>query len=546
VQSRQALLERGRDAFAHHRWRDAYDLLTAADRDTPLDRPDLEQRGKAAFLAGLETESTEVLLRGHQKCLSEGDLPSAARCAFYLASALLNKGDMAQAGGWLARARRILDDVPHDCVERGYVLVPEAMRLISDGDLPGAEALLANAVAIGERFAEPDLVNLARQGRGRALIRMGDISHGVAMLDEVMVAVTAGELSPIIAGIVYCSVISACLDMFDLRRAHEWTDALNQWCAAQPEMVPYRGVCLVHRAEIMQMHGVWSDALLQAQQAHDTLSAAASRTSAGAALYQLAELHRLRGDHSHAEELYRLASESGQTPQPGLALLRLAQGRLDAASASICRMLDEARGPRLRTKVLAACVDIQLACGATDAARHAATELASIAATLNTPVLRAMAAHAQGAVSIATGDAKAALGPLRDAWKLWTDLAVPYEAARSRVLIARACAALGDVDSEHLEREAARRIFTELGAATELAALSSPPPSPAPAADAALTSREMQVLQLVASGRTNRAIAEELAISEKTVARHISNIFTKLDLSSRAAATAYAFQHRLV
>jgi ATP/maltotriose-dependent transcriptional regulator MalT len=545
AEPRQTLIERGREAYERHRWREAYDLLTDADRDPPLDATDLERRGMAAYLAGFDAESTELLVRGHQMCLREGNLPRAARCAFYLASSLLSKGEAAPAGGWLARARRILDEVPDDCVERGYVLVPEAMRRIGEGDLSSAETLLAQAVAIGERFAEPDLINLARQGRGRTLIRMGDVGRGVAMLDEVMVAVTSGELSPIIAGIVYCSVISACLEMFDLRRAHEWTEALSHWCAAQPDLVPYRGVCMVHRAEIMQMRGVWIDAMHQAQEAHARLSAASSAAS-GAALYQLAELHRLRGDHARAEDTYRLTSESGHTPQPGLARLRLAQGRLDAAKASICRMVDEARAPRLRTAVLAAFVDIQLACGDTDAARRATTELSALAATLDTPVLRAMAAYAHGALALAAGDAKTAMASLRDAWKVWTDLTVPYEAARARVLIACACATLGDVDSAQLEREAARRVFEELGAAPDLAHLETLAPSPTPAPGSGLTSRELQVLQLVASGKTNRAIAEALAISEKTVARHISNIFTKLDLASRAAATAYAFQHRLV
>jgi ATP/maltotriose-dependent transcriptional regulator MalT len=542
----QASLERGREAFIRRRWRDAYDLLSEADRDVPLDVPDLERRGMAAYLAGLDAESSDILLRGHQTCLSAGDLPRAARCAFYLASSLLNKGESAQAGGWLARARRILDDVPGDCVERGYVLVPEAMRLIGEGDVAGAERMLKDAVAIGERFKEADLVNLAGQARGRALIRLGEISRGVAMLDEVMVSVTAGEVSPIFAGIVYCSVISACLEMFDVRRAHEWTEALNHWCAAQPELVPYRGVCLVHRAEIMQMHGGWHEAMTLAQDAHDRLAATAPKTSAGAALYQMAELHRLRGDLARAEESYRLASESGHTAHPGLALLRLAQGRIDAAKAAICRMADETRVPRLRTRVLAAYVEILLVSGDAAAARRAATELADMAATLQTSASRAIAAHALGSVALADGDPKGALARLSDACRLWNEVGVPYEAARTRVLIARACAVLGDTDSEHLEREAARRVFEELGATTDLTGLDTASPAPSSPADPALTSREVQVLQLVASGKTNRAIAEELAISEKTVARHISNIFTKLDLSSRAAATAYAFQHRLV
>lgn len=539
------LLERGREAFAQRRWREAYDFLSAADREAPLDMPDLERRGQSAFLAGLDDESAALLVRGHQRCINDGDRPRAARCAFFLAFSLLSRGDSAQAGGWLARARRILDEEPTDCVERGYILVPEALRIIGEGDIARAEQVLAEAAAIGERFGEADLVNLARQARGRALIRMGEIQQGVAMLDEVMVAVTAGEVSPIIAGVVYCSVISACLDIFDLRRAHEWTEALNHWCAAQPDLVPYRGLCMVHRAEILQRHGVWNDAMLQAKEAHERLVTTGA-PAAGAALYQIAEVHRLRGESEKAEEMYRLAGEAGQTPYPGLALLRCSQGRHDAAKAAICRMMDEARAPRLRAHVMAAFVEILIACGDVTAARRGAHELTALATALNTPLLRAMAAHAYGSVLLAEGDARGALTSLQEACRLSTELTMPYDAARSRVLIARACAQLGDADSARMELDAARRIFAALGAAPDLAALDVAAPAVTPAGDSTLTARERQVLQLVASGRTNRAIADALSISEKTVARHISNIFTKLDLSSRAAATAYAFQHRLV
>jgi DNA-binding CsgD family transcriptional regulator len=540
-----SLLERGRTSFAGRRWREAYDLHSAADDETPLDISHHEHRSQSAFLAGLDAESTALLVRGHQACLAAGDRPRAARTAFFLGFSLLSKGDSAQAGGWLARAQRILDEEPTECVERGYLLVPEALRLIGEGDIARAESVLAEAVSIGERFAEADLVNLARQARGRALIRLGDTRRGVAMLDEVMVAVTAGEVSPIIAGVVYCSVISACLDIFDLRRAHEWTEALDHWCTTQPDLVPYRGLCMVHRAEILQRHGVWNDAIRQAQDAHERLVSAGA-PAAGAALYQIAEVHRLRGDADQAEEMYRLASEAGHTPHPGLALLRSAQRRHDAAKAAICRMMDEARAPRLRTHVLAAYVEILLACGDAAAARRGVGELSALASTLDTPLLRAMAAHADGAVLLAEDDARGALTSLQKAWRLSTELAMPYDAARTRVLISCACAQLGDADSARMELDAARRVFEQLGAAPDLAALDASAAAGSPVSDPTLTAREIQVLQLVASGRTNRAIAQELAISEKTVARHIANIFTKLDLSSRAAATAYAFQHRLV
>jgi ATP/maltotriose-dependent transcriptional regulator MalT len=558
-------LDRGRDAFTHHAWREAYTQLSAADRDAALEPETIEQLALAAYLLGRDLESCDLLSRAHAAYLARRAMTQAARCAFRLGMALLTRGEHASASGWIARANRLLDDEgQHDCVERGYLLLPEARYCLARGDVSAGEAKFAEAVRIGERFGDVDLVTLARQGRGRALIRLGEIARGVALLDEVMVAVTAGELTPLSAGIVYCSVISACFEIFDVRRAGEWTAALTRWCAAQPDLVAYRGQCLIHRAEILALQGIWPDALDEAQRACERLSQPPPQPEIGAALYQLGELYRLRGDFARAEELYREASQSGRTPQPGLARLRLAQGRIDAAKAAICRLVDEGSPDRRgRALVLAAAVEILLAAKEVSAARRAADELSSIATTIDTPLPRAMSAHATGAVLLAEEDARAAVTVLRTAWTIWRELDAPYESARAAVLIGLACRALGDEDSAQLELDAAARIFRRLGAATELAQLDAfaevsaaeatgSPDAPAPAEvldgtpGGALTARELQVLRLVATGKTNRVIADALAISEKTVARHISNIFTKLDLSSRAAATAYAFQHGLV
>ena len=363
-----------------------------------------------------------------------------------------------------------------------------------------------------------------------------------------MVAVTAGELSPIVAGTVYCSVIAACFDWFDVRRAHEWTDALHHWCGSQPDLVPFRGHCLVYRAEILLLDGAWIEALEEAQRACERLSRPAPHPSLGAAFYQLAELRRLRGELDSAEEAYRLASDAGRSPYPGLALLRLAQGRREAAQTAICRAVDEVRDRRFRCRLLAACVEILLACGDVAAARGAALELTSIAAAIDTPFVRAAAAYATGTVDLAAGEARTALDSLREARTFWRELGAAYEAARVGAAIAEAYRDLGDADTAQLELEGAARAFRQLGAVGDLARLEerAKPKPPAATATGDLTDREIQVLKLLASGKTNRAIATELAISEKTVARHVSNIFVKLDLSSRTAAAAFAFQHRLV
>ena len=536
-------LDRGLEAFARRAWAEAFAELSRADAAAPLAAAALERLAMAAYLLGRDVESEELLARAHQAFLSEGNPLGAARCAVWITFGLFSRGDRARAAGWAQRAHRLIDDGRIDSAEQGYLIVQSALKAVGEGDVESARQRFGDAAAIGERFGDRDLVSLARQGQGRALIRLGQTTAGVALLDEVMVAVTQGELSPIITGTIYCSVVDACFDMFDLRRAHEWTEALDGWCASQPDMVPYRGSCRVHRAEIMVLRGRWDEAMREAECA----SAPGSPQTLGAAWYQRAEIHRLRGELGEAEDAYRHASDAGRSTQPGLALLRLAQGRVDAALSAIDRASDEARGRRLRTGLLAARIEIHLAAGDRDGARRDADELSAIATELSTPFTTALAGQALGAVALEEGDARGALRWLEASRESWRELAAPYDTARTHVLIGRACRALGDRDGARMELESACRTFKTLGAATDLAAterlgraLVTEP------AGGALTTREIEVLRLVAAGKTNRAIADDLAISEKTVARHLSNIFVKLDLPSRAAATAYAFQHQLL
>ena len=538
-------LARGRGCFERRAWSDAVTQLSAVDREAPLEPEDLERLATAAYLAGSDEDSVKVWERAHHELLRRGDVPRAARCAGWLIFVLMNGGEFARAGGWLARARRVLDEGQRDCAEEGYLLVPEAFQRAFAGDWPNAYAIAGQAAEIGDRFGEIDLVAMARNLQGRALIVQGKIVEGMALLDEVMVGITADEVSEIVAGAVYCSVIEACQEVFDLRRAQQWTAALTHWCESQPDLVPFSGNCLVHRAEIMQLQGAWLDAADAAERACSRLLRR-PQPAVGAAFYQHAELHRLRGAFRQAETAYQEASRWGREPQPGLARLRLAQGQVDAAAAAIRRVVDAAQDRVTRSRLLPAHVEIMLAAGDGHAARVAADELLAMADDLDAPLLGALAAQAHGAVLVREGDAQAALGALRHAWTAWQELEVPYEAARARVLIGLACRQLGDEETAEMELDAASWTFGQLGAVPDVVRAQSFSRRAAAKPAGGLTGREWEVLRLVATGKTNRSIAADLFLSEKTVARHVSNIFTKLGLSSRAAATAYAYEHDLV
>jgi DNA-binding CsgD family transcriptional regulator len=534
--------ERGRGSFERRLWGDAFAELSAAHRQGKLGAEDLERLAIAAYMVGRDDDCEDAWTGAHHAWSTRGEADRAARCAFWQALGLFFRGDGAPAMGWVARGGRLLEDSSRDCVEQAWLRMLKALPLLFEGDADAAHPNFVEAGEIAERFGDADATMFAQLGHGYSLILQGQIPEGMALLDELMIAVTADEVSPMLAGIAYCQVVALCQAVFDLRRAREWTEALTRWCDSQPDLVPFRGNCLVHRCEIFQLQGAWTDALKSARQACEWLAGPPAWDALGSAYYQLAEIQRLRGELAEAEESYRRASLAGRDHEPGMSLLRLAQGRIDLALPAIRRAMEEAQDPIARSALLPVYVEVMLEAEEVDAARMAADELAAIAGQFDALYLNALAAHASGAVLLAEGNPRAALTKLRTAQRLWRVLEAPLQAAGVRVLIGVACRELGDRGSAELEFEAARGVLEELGARPDLERLARLAGSPRPGG---LSQREIEVLTLVAAGKTNRAIAAELFISEKTVARHVSNIFTKLRLSSRAEATAYAYKHGL-
>lgn len=584
-----ATREKGHEAYRRRDWTEAYALLSKLDEasgadgelpdvparteSAPLSPIDLEVLARAAYLTGHRARCIQTWTRAHQGFLDAQDTQHAAGCAFWLGLILILQGDRAQGGGWIARAARLLDEIEDECVEHGFLLVSRALQQLGQ-DPQQAYELFGRAGALGRRFENPDLTTLARLGQGQALVNKNDIPGGMSLLDESMVAVVSSQTTPIVTGIVYCAVIETCCKIYDVRRAQEWTTALGRWCEAQPDLAPYRGQCVVRRAQILQLHGEWPDAMTEARKACDLLSDP-GEPAAGEAFYRRAELLRLRGEYSEAEATYAAANRWGRSPQPGLALLRLGQGKTDAAAAAIRRCREEMTDRLGRAAILPAYIEIMLAAGEQTDARAAAHELSEIAEAFRAPYLTALAAQAAGHVLLEAGEAQAALEKLIRAWSLLKGVEALYESAQTRVLIGQTYRALGDEDSAEMELEAARWMFHELGAAPEIAHVVSLIGGHRTSVDGirggdsqsdgsqsggaqdvgrtdktgdtyGLTPRELEVLALVTTGKTNRDIADDLHISERTVDRHVSNILAKLDVPSRAAATAFAYENNLI
>jgi len=528
----------GRAHYGRGAWLDAYRALSDADRAEPLGAQDLDRLATSAYMLGRDDEYLAILGRAHQARVEAGETRAAARNAFWIGMHLLLRDAVAEGSGWIARAQRLVEH-EDECAEQGYLLMPRAFQQVFGGRIDAAIELAGRAAAAGARFGDRDLFGLAIHTQGHFLVRAGRIDERLPLLDEAMVAVTTGELSPIASGIVYCGVIMGCREAHEPRRATEWTAALSRWCERQPQMIAFSGRCHVHRGELMQLGGQWEAALKEARLAATRAERGGYRIAVAEAAYLQGEVHRLRGEFVLAEASYEEASHNGREADPGWALLRLAQGRVDVAATAIGRALAAETEVGARTALLPAAVEILLAADDPTGATAACEELEAAARAARASVLGAVAAQARGAVDLAAGRPAEALVALRQARRVWDEVDAPYDAARVRALLAEACSACGDDEAAERERHSARQTFARLGALPDLRHLD--------ASDRhGLTPRELEVLRLVAGGGTNRAIADALVLSERTVDRHVSNIFAKLCVSSRAAATAYAYEHQLL
>lgn len=535
-------LQRAHEAFDRRDWLAAYQGLSEARSDALL-AADFADLATAAFLVGRHNDCIQALQRAHQAHLDAGDEHAAVRCAFWLTMTLMDRGEHAVASGWISRAERLLDAFENDSVEHGYFLFLRMLGHILGGDPATGFDEATELTSYGKRFGDGDLLAAGLMAQGRCLLYLGRVPEGVRLLDEAMIGVTTGEVSPIFAGHTYCSLIEACQEISDFDRVAQWTTALTSWCGSQVGLVPFTGQCAVHRGQVMRVHGTFEQAIAEFDGAAARYVAAQTPDAAGLAFAEKGDLLRIRGQHDAAEEAFQRAISLGHDPQPAHALLSLARGRTDAAAAAVRRMLGEPRDPIHRSQLLPGAIDVLLAGNDLVAARPLVAELAAVGEGFESSSLRAMAGHALGALALAEGRPEQALAALRPALQGWRDLGWPYETACTQALLGRAYRELGDLESATAELTAAARVLAVLGAepaAREVDRLLAPGPLPG-----GLTAREAEVLRLVASGSSNPEIAAALFLSEKTVARHLSNIFTKLDVRSRTAAAAYAFDHGL-
>ena len=536
-------LHQARETYERREWLAAYRALSDLD-DAHLQADDFAALAITAFLLGHRNDCVQALQRAYQAELEEDDTLGAVRAAYWLAITLWQGGEAAIGNGWLARGQRLLERIEEDVVERGYLLERATFGHIAKGEFAEAAAAAPKVTEYGRRFGDPDLTAMGLHIEGRLTIFSGHVADGLRLLDEAMVWVLAGEVSPILSGVIYCSCVEACQQISDFGRMGEWTHALTIWCDSQPGLVAFTGQCAVHRGQLMRLHGAFRDAISELEHAAGRYAAAGGNPAVGQAHYERGEALRITGENDAAEAAYTEAATYGHPAQPGRALLWLARGRPDAASAAIHRVVAEVQDPVHRSQLLPTAVDVLVAVGEIEEAASLADQLGGFGSAFGCSALQAAGEYARASVALARADAEDALAAARGAADAWARLSAPYEVARCRVLIGRALRLIGDAESAVAELAEARRAFARLGAAPaeqEVAVLLGDARVPG-----GLSPRELEVLRLVAAGKSNPEIAAALVLSGKTVSRHLSNIFAKLDVGSRTAAAAFAFEHHLV
>lgn len=527
-------LAEARAAYVDRAWQQAYDGFAAAEAAGTLDAEDYDRFAVAAHLLARLPDYFAIRERAYHALLATDPL-AAAEAALWHGMQKMVQGDIAEGSGWIARAARIIAEDGTDSQASNFLAVAAAFDAAGAGDLERAAQLSEDCARAARRLGSEQFVALSLHQQGLFLLAAGHTDEGLACFDEAMLGVASGACSAMVEGIIYCGVIEGCWSIYELTRAQQWTAAMTRWIAAQPQIGNFTGECKVRRAELKQLSGLWSEALDELDGVSVTER---DEWAAGRALTVRGNLDRLLGRFESADHQFALATKLGEDPQPGLALLRLARGSVQAAAAMARRSVAETHQPGRRIQVLAAATEILLAVGEPESADDIANELRELASMNRSPIVVALGQRAQAWVRLARGEPAEALPLLRDALATWVRARAPYEEARTRVLLAEALRALDDRESADREVDAARAIFQELGAVPDLSRLAG--------STDLLSPRELEVLRLVATGATNRAIAEQLVLSERTVDRHVSNIFSKLGVSTRAAATAYAFERELI
>jgi class 3 adenylate cyclase len=459
-------LEAGRAAAQRYAWRDAYELLTEARKTDHLSAQDLEDIAAAAWWTGRLDEAIEFREQAHTAYIKAGEPRRAALVALNLADDFGGKGSIAVAQGWFGRAERLLADEP-ESVEHGHLAIGRALNAMISGDIPGMIEQAEIALDVGKRFDDHELQAYSLVFRGRALVLRGDIAEGLALLDEATAVALAGELKPFATGMIYCMTITSAQGLCDYRRAGEWTAEANRWCDRQ-DITGFPGVCRVHRAEAMRLRGDWTEAERQAVAACEE-AGGYNYFTAAAGFYEIGEIRRRRGDFAAAEEAYRRAKELGRDSQPGLALLRLAQGKVEAAATGLKRALAAGGDVSARARRLPAQVEIAIEAGDLRGARAAADELEQITDVIQIdgktpPALAATARLARGQILIAEGGADDAVAVFEEAARLWAEVGAPYEEAQARLHLGLALRRSGDEAEARDELAVARSVFERLGA----------------------------------------------------------------------------------